>query len=124
MKTRLCLLFGLFVPLAALAQPLRTDATLRITVVDPSGAVIVGATVSVRPAQGARSPIETGARGDATFTGLEPGRFTIHVECPGFEPSDGRDVRLRAGDTHREVKLKIAKLAETVQVGQIGRAHV
>ena len=118
MKTRLCLLFGLFVPLAALAQPLRTDATLRITVVDPSGAVIVGATVSVRPAQGARSPIETGARGDATFTGLEPGRFTIHVESPGFEPSDLQDVRLRAGDTHREVKLKIAKLAETVQVGR------
>ena len=108
-------------PLAALAQPPRTDATLRITVLDPSGAVIVGATVSVRPAQGALAPIETGARGDATFTGLEPGRFTIHVESPDFEQSDGRDVRLRAGDTHREVKLKIAKFAETVQVGRDAR---
>ena len=118
MNTLLCFLFALLVPLAALAQPLRTDATLRITVVDPSGAVIIGASVSVRPAPGARTPIETGARGDATFTGLEPGRFTIHVESPGFEPSDVRDIRLRAGDTHREVKLKIAKFAETVQVGR------
>jgi hypothetical protein len=121
MKTFVCALIALLIPALTAAQPLRTDATLRITVVDPSGAVIVGATVSVRPPQGARVPVETGARGDATFTGLEPGRFTIHVESPGFEPSDVRDVRLRAGDTHREVKLKIAKFAETVQVGRDAR---
>ncbi len=40
------------------------------------------------------------------------------MESPGFEPSDEREVRLRAGDNRREVKLKIAKFAETVQVGR------
>ena len=99
-------------------------ATLRVTVVDPSNAVIVGARVEVVPAaKGAATPappgvIATGARGEATFTLLEPGRYAIHVESPGFEPYDARDVRLRAGDNTRTVKLAIARLAETVQVAR------
>ena len=99
---------------AAVAQP-RTEATLRVTVVDPSGAVIVGAHVRVSPVD---VEIETGARGDAAFTELAPGRYTIHVEAAGFAPADVRDYRVRAGDNRRDVKLAIAKLAETVQVGR------
>jgi len=103
----------------------RADATLRITVVDPSGAVIVGAQVTVKPntvssAGAAATPINnvTGGRGDAAFAALEPGRYAIHVESAGFESQDIGDVRLRAGDNRREVKLRIAKLAETVEVGR------
>jgi hypothetical protein len=118
MRTLVSLLVAALFPLVAFAQP-RTAATLRVTVVDPSGAVIVGARVVVTPAlrQGTTA-LDTGARGEATFTALEPGRYTIHVESPGFEPVDERDVRVRAGDNRREVKLAIAKLAETVQVGR------
>src|SRR3954470_14439499 len=107
---------ALFVLVAATAgaQP-RSDATLRVTVVDPSGAVIVGARVRVSPAD---VEIATGARGDAAFSELAPGRYTIHVEAPGFEAADVRDYRVRPGDNRREVKLAIAKLAETVQVGR------
>jgi len=105
----MCLLLAFASPLAASAQA-PAGATLRVTVVDPSGAVIVGARVLVTPsADGV--VVETGTRGDATFTALEPGRYTIHVESPGFESSDERDVRLRAGENRREVKLKIARLA-------------
>ena len=116
MKTLVCLLVTLIVPAAAWAQP-PAGATLRVTVVDPSGAVIVGARVTVTPSADGVT-LETGTRGDATFTALTPGRFTIQVESPGFEPSDEREVRLRAGDNRREVKLKIARFAETVQVGR------
>src|SRR6185436_18150375 len=98
---------------AAFAQPPRSDATLHVTVVDPSGAVIVGARVRVGDAT-----VETGGRGDAAFDALPPGRYTIHVESEGFAPADVRDVRIRAGDNRREVKLAIARLAETVQVGR------
>src|SRR5262245_4759049 len=100
----------------------RTDATLRITVVDESGGVIVGARVDVKPLGGGDpATIDTGGRGDATFAALAPGRYAIHVEAPGFEPSDVRDLRLRAGDTRREIKLPIAKLAESVNVTRDGR---
>ena len=118
MSTSVTFLFVALFPLAAFAQPPRSDATLRITVVDPSGAVIVGARVTLRQAQGEAASLDTGTRGAATFTALEPGRYTIHVESPGFEPSDVRDIRLRAGDNRRDVKRSIAKLAETVQVGR------
>jgi hypothetical protein len=116
---------ALAIPMVAWGQPPRADATLRITVVDPSGAVIVGARVSVRqppnpqrPEAIERQELETGARGDVTFNGLEPARVTIHVESPGFEPAEVSDLRLRTGDNRREVKLKMARLAETVQVGR------
>jgi hypothetical protein len=115
MKSLIAVLIAALFPVPAFAQP--TDATLRVTVADPSGAIIVGARVTVMRSE-ERTAADTGARGDATFTALEPGRFTIHVESPGFEPADVRDVRLHAGDNRREVRLKIAKLAETVQVGR------
>ncbi len=92
-------------------------AKLRITVADPSGAVIVGARVDVKAATSVDAvTIATGSRGEAEFALLEPGRYAIHVESPGFEPYDARDVRLRGGETSRTIKLAIAKLAETVQV--------
>ena len=99
-------------PTWAAAQA-RADATLRVTVVDPSGAVIVGAQVTVKPdfvPRGAATPATpvsdlTGPRGDALFAALEPGRYSLHVESPGFEPYDAVDVRVRAGDNRREVTL-------------------
>jgi len=100
----------------------RTDATLKITVVDESGGVIVGARVDVKPlAGGGAVTVDTGGRGDAIFAALVPGRYAIHVEAPGFEPGDVRDVRLRAGESRREIKLDIAKLAESVNVTRDGR---
>src|SRR3989442_7661969 len=99
-----------WLPASAFAQ---TAATLRITVVDPSGAVIVGASVTV-----GTTSLQTGGRGEAVFTPIDAGRYTIHVESPGFEPYDAREVRVRPGDNRRDVKLKIARLAETVNVGR------
>ena len=106
------------VPAAAIAQAPRGDATLRVTVVDPSGGVIIGASVQVTPlATGAaNATLDTGGRGDAVFSALDPGRYAIHVEAPGFEPHDTRDIRLRAGETRREIKLAIAKFTASVDV--------
>src|SRR5882762_8477204 len=120
MKTFInCLLAALFAA-SALAQPPQSDASLRVTVADPSGAVIIGARVTLRQAQaeGATTALDTGARGDVTFASLGPGRYTVHVESPGFEPAEVRDVRVRAGGNRREVKLAIAKLTATVEVGR------
>jgi len=102
--------------LSASSAGAQTAASLRVTVVDPSGAVIVGAHVTVGDATA-----DTGGRGDAVFDSLSPGRYTIRVESPGFDARELRDQRLRAGENRREVKLAIAKLAETVQVGREAR---
>ena len=102
---------------ASAAAQARNEATLRVAVVDPSGAVIVGAHVRVTPGD---VDVDTGARGEAVFT-LQPGRYSIHVESPGFEARDVLDARVRAGENRRDVKLAIARLAETIQVGRDAR---
>jgi carboxypeptidase family protein len=124
MRTRVGWLAALTLwPGLALAQG-QSFATLRLTVADPSGAVIVGARVTVTSAAaGAAAPpaVSTDARGDAIVPLLDPGRYAIHVESPGFADYDARDVRLRAGENRRDVKLAIAKIAATVQVGREAR---
>src|SRR5437588_2583777 len=118
MKTGLALVLFAMWTAIAVAQSV---GTLRVTVIDPSGAVIVGARVAVKPlaaTSAAATTIATGPRGEAEFNLLEPGRYTIEVESRGFEAYTARDVRVRAGDNRREIKLAIAKLAETVEVGR------
>src|SRR4051812_26562524 len=97
-------------PALSMAQSV---GSLRVTVIDPSGAVIVGAHVEVRTSAspGAATALQTGARGEADFNLLEPGRYTIVVESPGFERYIARDVRIRTGDNRREIKLAMARLA-------------
>src|SRR5260370_13732412 len=111
--------FAVLLPGLVSAQPAQSEAagTLRITVTDPSGAVIVGARVAVKPSGAAAGgpPGATDGRGDAVFSQLRPGRYAIHVEAEGFEPQD-IEVRVRAGYNRREIRLKIARLAETGQV--------
>src|SRR5437588_10362184 len=81
-------------------------ATLRVTVVDPSGAVVVGATVTVTGADDATkaasvAPVRTSEAGVAVVTGLVPGRYTIEAAFPGFENRVLGDVRLRNGDNRQ-----------------------
>ena len=106
----------------AFAQPAAT-ATVRVTVVDPSNAVIVGATVTVtgaEPATRAQAvPAATTAdTGIATLTGLAPGRYTIQAEFPGFETRVLQEVRIRSGDNKQVAVLSIAKLEASVTVEQ------
>ena len=77
--------------LPAFAQQPR-DGRLIVTVIDPSGAVIPGATVTVTGIEdvtkaAAVAPAKTSDKGVATIDPLTPGRYAIHAEFPGFETS-------------------------------------
>jgi hypothetical protein len=98
-------------------------ATLRVTVVDPSNAVVVGATVSATPgdeaAGGATAARGVTAEGGvATIANLPPGRYTIQAEFPGFEARVLKDVRIRPGDNKQVAVLQIPKVEQSVTVGQ------
>jgi ABC-type uncharacterized transport system, ATPase component len=98
-------------------------ATLRVTVLDPSNAIIVGATVTVtgaEPATSAQSVPEakSAETGIATFTGLTPGRYTIQADFPGFETRLLQEVRLRGGENRQVAILSISKLEASVTVEQ------
>src|SRR5690349_7052645 len=104
----------LVVALALAAMPPQTG-TLRVTVKDPSGAVIPGATVRVEgPTMPQPAVVSSDAQGVATATALPAGRYSVTVEFPGFEARTLTDVRVRTGDNHREAVLAIEKVAQTV----------
>jgi hypothetical protein len=105
-------------PLAVSAQTVRTG-TLQVTVVDPSQAVIAGATVTVAGAEPATklvmpAPVQTSAQGIATVQGLAPGRYTVKAEFPGFQTRQLPNVQVRAGDNRQVVLLPIEAVSDTV----------
>ncbi len=93
-----------------------------MVVVDPTGAVIVGAAVSVQPLDRESSPITamTNARGEATLEKLPFGRYEVTAEATGFAAQRLGDFRVR-GDARREMKLDLAKLAAEITVGRDAR---
>jgi hypothetical protein len=98
-------------------------ATLRVTVVDPSSAVIIGATVTIAGADDTTraasvAPVRTSDAGVATISGLAPGRYTIEAEFPGFETRLLKDVRVRNGENKQVAVLSIQKVETSVTVAQ------
>ena len=103
------------------AQSRAPQGSLRVTVADPTGAVIVGARVQLVSEGEPGTPVATDARGQAVFSALAPGRYTVRVESDGFEPASVEDLRVRNGETRRDVRLAMGKLSEEITVGRDGR---
>src|SRR5437763_10617238 len=104
------------------AQP-AAGGSLRVTVVDQTGAVIVGATVTVAAADEATktaaiAPVRTSDTGVAIVAALTPGRYTVQVEFPGFEKRLLTDVRVRNGENRQVAVLTIERVQTAVTVEQ------
>ncbi len=107
---------------SAAAQSADRLGRLVVTVVDQTQAVLPDATVSVT-AQREGAPVPpakatTSKVGVAVFENLDPGRYTIQAEFPGFEPAAIRDVRVRPGDNRRTVVLQLPRRDEEVTVAR------
>jgi hypothetical protein len=88
----------------ALAQ---YGASLQGTVMDKSGAVVAGATVTAtNQASGISRSATTGDSGFYRITGLAPGRYSVTVEAQGFKKSSTDDVAV-AGEAQRGLDLTL-----------------
>ncbi len=100
------------------------DARLIVTVVDQSGGVIPGATVSVlAPDDGAKviGTQQTTDKGLATFEKLAIARVTIRAQFSGFANAESKDVRLRAGDSRQTLTLTVQQVEDTVTITRDAR---
>ena len=112
------------------AQPLAAQAARAraiVTVVDPSGAVIPDASVTLVAldpgATAATIPsAKTTDKGLATIENLAPGRYSVTASFPGFEMGLLKDIRLRSGDNKHVVVLPIQKMQSEVTVGRDAQA--
>ena len=96
-----------------------TTGTLKGTVVDPNGAVVAGATVTVKnEATGVEETTTTSGEGNFTVPNLLPGKYTVTVAPPsGFSTKavTGVDIRV-ATDTDLKIELAVGSPSETVTV--------
>ena len=103
--------------------PAPPAAKLLVTVVDPTGGVIPGATVTIAGSEASTkaatiTPVKTTEGGLATVEKLAPGRYTIRAEFPGFSPAELKDQRLRAGDNKHVIILPLRRVEDSVVVGR------
>jgi hypothetical protein len=92
--------------------------TILGTVLDNSGAVVTGATVTVtNVATGVSNQTRTGSSGDYTVPFLQPGTYKVTVEAQGFQQSVLQDVGLVvAQEARANFNLKPGAVSETVSV--------
>ena len=122
-RTPLSLLPKLALLLLWVTSPMLLHAeTIAGTVLDPSGAVIVGARVEITGGD-LTQPIvlASNAQGKFVSPDLKPGTYALRVTQQGFEPLV-KTVDLR-GTAELELKLAIAKQREEVTVSGKGRAY-
>ena len=75
------------------AQTAGTGA-LTVTVTDPSGAVVPGASITLTSSTGVSRTETTDAAGEFTFNLLQPGDYKLSISAAGFKVSENPSVRV------------------------------
>jgi len=111
-----CLIVVLLFPATSQAQ--LTEASLKGTVVDGSGQVLPGSTVTAKHlATGTSRATTTDESGTFLLAGLPPGVYGIVAEAQGFRPFSQAELRLGVGQTVEvTIPLSVVTLEETVNV--------
>ena len=101
---------------AALGQTFRGG--ISGTVVDPSGAVVAGASVSIEHnATGLQRSMLTTSAGAFTFSELSTGTYTVTVSNSGFQTQKNADVEVQVGSIiSLPIMLRVAQEKQTVDV--------
>ncbi|MGZ4817366.1 MAG: outer membrane beta-barrel protein, partial [Terriglobales bacterium] len=113
------LIFGLLV---LTAVPVLAQATFfgRIVgvVLDPSGAVVQGASVvAIDEGTGAKHPVTSKGEGSFVIPQLSAGSYTVQVSAPGFTTSVFKQVKVDPGKEYSlTVNLKVGATEQAVEV--------
>jgi hypothetical protein len=99
---------------AQLVSP-SSPGTLSGTVVDPTGAVIPQASITVQRDGNPPLTATSDGLGRFTVTGLTPGAYDIQAQAPGFRATRLHNIRITAGST-RTVTVTLAIEVEQQQV--------
>ncbi|HEY6988286.1 MAG TPA: carboxypeptidase-like regulatory domain-containing protein, partial [Bryobacteraceae bacterium] len=95
-----------------------TTSTFLGTVSDPSGSMVVGASVTLtNQATGAANTKVTGDDGSFQFDFLRVGTYRLKITANGFKALQTGDIDLLAGaSVRRDFKLELGAVSETISV--------
>src|SRR5262245_6040472 len=120
MKCRVVSAFALivFVALTGLTAFGQVTSSLSGTVTDPNGAVVIGATVTVKnAASGSEFKAVTSNQGTYNVPSLGAGKYVVVVIASGFKSATVQDVEIDAGTPATvDVTLEVGQATETVVV--------
>ena len=105
--------------LVALEAPAQT-ASLRGEVFDQSGAVVPKATVHLTGSAGQTQTTMSSKSGSYSFSGLAPGKYTVHASAPQLE-QEPVTITLKLGAQTLRLELKIATTQQQVTVQENSR---
>lgn len=97
----------------------QTTGAILGTVSDQSGAVVVGANITLHnESSGDKRETKTNEVGRFTFAGVRPGSYSIEITAPNFKTWKRTGFELNASDTRevRDIRLEVGKTADVVQV--------
>jgi hypothetical protein len=113
---------ALILALAAAAPLVAQDSRGRVqgAILDQSGAVVSGASVTLRnDATGVTVARQSGSTGRYIFDQVDPGTYTVTVKQPGFATVVQQNVRVgQTGDVTANVQLKMSSLDEVITVSE------
>jgi hypothetical protein len=116
MRARIILVFVLVAAVSLSAQTFR--GTILGTVTDPSGAVLAGATVTVKNVgTGLERTTETSADGSYALPELPIGTYTVMITQSGFQTFVAKDVVLDVASERRvDAPMKTGQISTQVEV--------
>ena len=96
------------------------------SVVDQLGAVIAGATVTIKDEKtGASRTVTTDSSGSYSVAGLPPGSYTVEVNAPGFKNTQVQNVIVQPGQVAATgVTLSPGGVTETVTVTSVAPSPI
>src|SRR5689334_17455173 len=102
-----CLALLLLIPILGVRAQ-TTSGQISGQVLDPAGAAVVGATVTLRNQLTGETRVATTLNsGDFVFVGVLPGVYSVAVEAPGFKRFEKRDLKLSASERLAAGSIKL-----------------
>lgn len=107
----------LILALVSAASAQQTSGTLKGTVTDQLGSLVVGAKVTIKSARGVITTANSNSSGIYEFRRIEPGTYQISVVAPGFNVFEEKEIEVRARETTTlDTQLTIAVEEQQVTV--------
>jgi len=118
MTRKLICILGALLLFAAGAFAQSTLGTILGTVTDASGAVVVGATVTITNTdEGTARTLNTDNDGNYEAVNSKPGHYSVGVSKPGFKDESVHDLEIVSRQTLRvDVVLQVGQATQTVKV--------
>lgn len=115
----LCVAFALLA--AAISYSQQTAGSIKGTITDQLGGLVVEATVVARDSRGIEKTTTANSSGAYEFRSLLPGKYEIRVTASGFSVLEERNVQVNPGKvTALDLQLSIGSVEQTVTVDNKG----